>query len=211
MSFVIVIDRWKEALRNPGFRCRIAVTLMALVAVLMALKSFLGWNETRPGKILSDPILTLFSPVDLTWLTFLLVYGGVIGALILLARDPERLLRAIQGYVLVILLRIVTILLFPLEPPPSMIPLQDPIVQFLGGMTSTPNKDLLFSGHTATMFLLYLNVSGRRTRQVFLVGTIAVAVSLLLQHVHYTIDVIVALFIAYAAYRIVACLNRRFF
>lgn len=211
MSFAIVIDRWKEALRKPGFRYRIAITLMALVAVLMALKSFLGWNETRPGKVLSDPILTLFPPVNLTWLTFLLVYAGVVVALILLARDPERLLSAIQGYVLVILLRIVTILLFPLEPPPSMIPLQDPIVQFFGGMASTPNKDLLFSGHTATMFLLYLNVSGRRTRQVFLVGTIAVAVSLLLQHVHYTIDVLVAVFIAYAAYRMVSCLNSRFF
>jgi len=186
-----------------------AVTLIALVAVLMTLKSFLSWNETRPGQVLSDPVLALFPPVDLTWLTFLLIYGGVIGGLILLAHDPERLLCAIQGYVLIIFLRIVTILLFPLEPPPSMIPLRDPIVQYFGGMVSTPNKDLLFSGHTATMFLLYLNLSGQRMRQVFLVGTIAVALSLLLQHVHYTIDVIVALFIGYAACRVVACLNRR--
>jgi hypothetical protein len=43
------------------------------------------------------------------------------------------------------------------------------------------------------------------------VGTIAVAVGLLLQHVHYTIDVLVAVLIAYAAYRIVACLDRRYF
>jgi len=211
MSSATVIDRWKKALRKPSFRCRVAVTLLALVAVLMALKSFLLWNETRPGKVLYDPVLALFPPVDLTWLTFLLVYGCVIGALILFAYDPERLLRVTQGYVLIILLRIVTILLFPLEPPPSMIPLQDPVVQFFGGMASTPNKDLLFSGHTATMFLLYLNVVGRRTRQVFLVGTIAVAVGLLLQHVHYTIDVLVAVLIAYAAYRIVACLDRRYF
>jgi hypothetical protein len=206
-----VIDRWKEALRTSSFSCRVAVTLIALVAAMMTLKSFLRWNETRQGKVLSDPVLALFPPVDLTWLTFLLVYGGVIGALILLAHDPERLLRAIQGYVIIIFLRIVTILLFPLEPPTSMISLKDPIVQYFGGMASTPNKDLLFSGHTATMFLLYLNVSGRLTRRVFLGGTLAVAVGLLLQHLHYTVDVLVAFLIAYAAYRIVAYLNRQCF
>jgi membrane-associated phospholipid phosphatase len=209
MTPATVTERWKDALRTPRFRCRVAVTLLALAAVLLALKSFLRWNETRPGKVLFDPVLALFPPVDLTWPIFLLVYGGVIGGLILLARDTERLLRAVQGYVLVIFLRIVIILLFPLEPPASMISLQDPVVQFFGGMAATPNKDLLFSGHTATMFLLYLNVSGRRARRVFLGGTLAVAVSLLLQHVHYTIDVLVAFLIAYAADRIVASLNKR--
>jgi len=208
MSSATVTDRWQEALGKPRFRFTVAITLIALIASLIALKNFLRWNETRPGKVLSDPILNLFPPADLTWLIFLLVYGGVIGALFLLAHDPERLLRTIQGYVLIILLRILTMLLFPLEPPPGMIPLQDPIVQFFGGMASTPNKDLLFSGHTATMFLLYLNVSGKRSRQVFLLGTLAVAVGILLQHVHYTIDVLVAALIAYAANRIVDCLNR---
>ena len=100
------------------------------------------------------------------------------------------------------------IFLFPLEPPINMISLQDPVVQFFGGMTSTPNKDLLFSGHTATMFLLYLNVSGRLMRRVLLGGTFAVAAGLLVQHVHYTVDVLVAFFIAYAAYRFVACMNK---
>ncbi len=208
MSPATIIDRWKDALRVSSFVCRVAVTLIALVAALMTLKRFLRWNENRPGKVLFDPVLALFPSVDLTWLTFLLIYGSVIGALILLAHEPERFLRAVQAYVIIIFLRIVIIFLCPLEPPTGMISLKDPVVQYFGGMASTPNKDLLFSGHTATMFLLYLNVSGRRMRRVLLGGTFAVAVGLLLQHVHYTIDVLAAFLIAYAAYRIVACMNK---
>ncbi len=40
----------------------------ALVAALAALARFLEWNEARPGATLSDPVLALFAPRDLTWL-----------------------------------------------------------------------------------------------------------------------------------------------
>jgi len=88
----------------------------------------------------------------------------------------------------------------PLEAPPGMIPLDDPLVRLLGpGKLLT--KDLFFSGHTATLFLLGCAVPGRRSRILFFVCTAIVGISVLWQHVHYTIDVLAAPLFAYASFR----------
>ena len=91
--------------------------------------------------------------------------------------------------------------LLPLEPPVKMIILNDPFVEFFGtGQTLT--KDLFFSGHTATLFILFLVSEKKIIKTVFLISTIAVAISVLLQHVHYTIDVFAAVFFTYACYKL---------
>jgi membrane-associated phospholipid phosphatase len=69
------------------------------------------------------------------------------------------------------------------------------------------NKDLFFSGHTATLFLIFLYLPGQPARRVFLPVILTVAMLLLLQHVHYTIDVVAAFPFAYAAFRMVRHLN----
>jgi membrane-associated phospholipid phosphatase len=92
--------------------------------------------------------------------------------------------------------------LLPLEPPAKMIILNDPFVEFFGtGQTLT--KDLFFSGHTATLFILFLVSEKKVYKTIFLISTVAVAVAVLLQHVHYTIDVFAAVFFTYACYKLV--------
>jgi hypothetical protein len=114
---------------------------------------------------------------------------------------------ALQAYVVMVLLRIAAMGVTPLEAPPGMIPLHDPLVRLFGpGKLLT--KDLFFSGHTSTLFLLALAVPGRRWRGFFVSCTAAVAVCVLWQHVHYTIDVLVAPLFAYASYRLVRLLDR---
>jgi hypothetical protein len=203
----VFVGLWQEAIGTAGFRRRLAFTAIALALVALSLVRFLLWNEARPGLTLHDPVLAMFRPVDVSWLIFLIIYGCLVAAIILLARDPFRLLQAFQGYILVLLFRITTIWLVPLEPPAAIISLEDPVVQFFGGLSSTIDKDLFFSGHAATLFLLFLYLPGFLTRSVYLLGTIAVAALLLLQHVHYTIDVVAALPFAYAAFRIAGHFN----
>ena len=65
------------------------------------------------------------------------------------------------------------------------------------------NKDLFFSGHTATMYLLYLMLPAGIYRKLAFIGALVMMVCLLFQRVHYTVDVIVAPFFAYGALRIV--------
>ena len=90
----------------------------------------------------------------------------------------------------------------PLDPPPGMIVLEDPFVQQVGGASHPLTRDLFFSGHTSTLFLLLLVVPGRAAKALFLACTLGVAFLVLVQHVHYAVDVLAAPPFAYAAWRL---------
>lgn len=193
---------WKEFLKAKRNRIELLVTLLLLAIVLIALANFLNFSEARQGVVLPDPILNLFNPIDLTWLIFALIYISLVVAIVTLIKNPKRLMVVIQVYTLMVAVRIVAMYLLPLEPPAKMIILNDPFVEFFGtGQTLT--KDLFFSGHTATLFILFLVSERKIIKTIFLISTIVVAVSVLLQHVHYTIDVFAAVFFTYACYKFV--------
>lgn len=61
---------------------------------------------------------------------------------------------------------------------------------------------LFFSGHTAIPFLSFLLFKKEKIRWFFLAMTIVMALTVLLMHVHYSIDVFAALFITYGSYKI---------
>jgi hypothetical protein len=202
-------SRWREDWRRPSFRRSLAVTAPLLVLTLIALTRFLNWAEARPGVRFPDPILALYTPIDCTWAAFLLIYSGILIGIGFLAWNPDELLLALQTYVIMVAFRIVAMFLLPLDPPALLIPLQDPFVQYLG-TGNLLTKDLFFSGHTSTLFLLFLTARGARLKIIFLVCTVGVAISVLLQHVHYSVDVFVAPFFAYAAYRMALAIDRKF-
>jgi len=190
---------WKEVFSNKKKRYEFVLSLILLAIVLTALTNFLNYVELRPGVILPDPILDLFDPVDLTWLTFGLIYLSLITAILHFSLTPEKLLFAIQLYTLMVIVRITAMYLMPLEPPAKMLALNDPFVEFFGtGKTLT--KDLFFSGHTGTLFLLFLVTEKKIIKYVFLLFTFLVALCVILQHVHYTIDVFAAPFFVAVCY-----------
>ena len=64
------------------------------------------------------------------------------------------------------------------------------------------NNDLFFSAHTAIPFLGYLLFRKEKVALFFLCSTVILAMTVLLMHVHYSIDVFAAIFIAYGSYRL---------
>lgn len=202
-----VIRAWSDAGTGRRFRLEALLTVTALVTVLAALAHFLAWVERRPGVVLPDPLLAVIPPRDVTWITFALVYLGILTAVVVLLPYPRRLLLGMQAYVVMVLLRMAAMAVTPLEPPPGMLALRDPLVQLLGtGQVLT--RDLFFSGHTSTAFLLALLAPGRATRAFFLACTAAVAGCVLWQHVHYTVDVLVAPLFAFASHALASRLHR---
>ena len=193
---------WKTFLSNQKRRTEFFLTIIILAAVLFFFSQFLLFIEGRTGVILSDPILNLYSPVDLTWFTFTLIYLSLLTALFELVKAPERLLLALQCYGLMVIFRAIAMYLIPLEAPSTLLPLNDPFVQ-LFGEGNILEKDLFFSGHTATLFLLFLLTEKRKLKILFLIFTLLVAVCVILQHVHYSIDVFAAPFFAYTSYKII--------
>lgn len=193
---------WKEFLVLKKNKIELIISFLILAVVLAILANFLKFVEARAGVILPDPILALFDPIDLTWLIFILIYLSLVLAIATLLKNPKQLLFAIQLYTTMVVLRIIAMYLLPLDPPAAMIILNDPFVEFFGtGQTLT--KDLFFSGHTATLFILFLVSQKPILKIIFLISTIMVAIAVLLQHVHYTIDVFAALFFTYACYKII--------
>jgi membrane-associated phospholipid phosphatase len=198
---------WQIHLSDKSFRIKLSITVLLLSLILFIIARFLDYNEARQGFSFADPFLSHFNPVDLTWLTFILIYGALIVGLVSLLKHPKRMLTALQSYTLVCALRIITIYFLPLNAPFHIIPLTDPFVEFFGG-GKTMLRDLFFSGHTATMFLLALTAKNKQLKWIFVLFTILVAVCVLAQHVHYTIDVVAAPVFAYTCYRISRLINR---
>lgn len=198
---------WKLFLSDSKSKLELVCSVLFLLIVLWALTQFLNYVETRKGFVFDDPALSFFNAVDVTWATFALIYFSLIFALYYFSKRPNLLLLTFQVYGIMALLRIAAMYLVPLNPPQTMIPLTDPFVEFFGtGKLLT--KDLFFSGHTATLFVLFLTAPAGRVKTLFLILTILVAAAVLVQHVHYTIDVFAAPFFAYAAYRAVIKFRR---
>ncbi|MFA3783997.1 phosphatase PAP2-related protein [Melioribacteraceae bacterium 4301-Me] len=192
---------WQEGLSNSNFRFLFMLSFIVLAFILYWMAKFLAYNETRAGFSFNDPFLSLFPAIKVTWVTFGLIYLALLLALISLSFHPDKLMLALQSYALVILFRMLTIYFLPLNPPATIIPLKDPVVELFGN-GKTLLKDLFFSGHTATMFIFFLTAQNKKLKTIFLISTVLVAACVLMQHVHYTIDVIVAPFVTYTSYRI---------
>ncbi|HED05151.1 MAG TPA: hypothetical protein ENI61_00535 [Ignavibacteria bacterium] len=199
---------WKNTLSDNTFKNELIVTIIILIITLFLFTRFLNFVQSRQGVVLPDPILNLFRPINLTWIIFGLIYASIITAILSLANKPKLLVIAFQTYSLMLIFRFLAMYSIPLDPPMHMIVLKDPFVElFSNGSILT--KDLFFSGHTATLFLLFLVVDNKILKYTLLVFTIIVGVCLLIQHVHYTVDVISAPFFSYASYRIAFLLNKK--
>ncbi|MFN0159202.1 MAG: phosphatase PAP2-related protein [Bacteroidota bacterium] len=201
---------WAELLANRRLRIEFLLTVLCFVITVKELSTFLEYVEARPGVHVPDPVLELFPAVDVTWYTFVLIYSGLMIALVYFSRQPRRLVTGMQTYVILALFRMGAMFFLALEPPTTMIALKDPFVEYFVGTDAVLTKDLFFSGHTSTMFLLALFSTDRRLRIFLLIATVLVAACVLIQHVHYTVDVLAAPFFAYGAYR-VAILTRSMF
>ncbi|MFP4370349.1 MAG: phosphatase PAP2-related protein [Candidatus Kapaibacterium sp.] len=191
------------------FSAELIITVAALIIELAVYSAFLKYIESRPGTVIDDPVLALFAPVDLSAPVFILLYLSVFGAIVYFSFDMKKLIQAVQSYILLVIFRMMAMYTLPLDPPEQLIPLIDPLVELMGPGT-TLTRDLFFSGHTSTVFIIAFNIDKTWVKAVFFAIGVIVAVMVVLQHVHYTVDVLAAPFFAYGAYRLSVLLRRKF-
>lgn len=204
---VTLHTNWTTALLRPRFKHELLISIAAFISVTYLFSLFLSWAEARQGRTLNDPLLAMFHPVNITWIIFVSTYLPVLIGLALLSRYPYLLLRFAQCYTLLLLLRMLTMYLLPLEPPAHIIPLHDPVLELTAYKGRLNLKDLFFSGHTATLFLFFLLLPLKKWKMVFLFCTFNLGTLVLLQHVHYTVDVLAAPAFAWLSVRSVRLLR----
>ena len=182
---------WRSALQGKSFRNEIIASFGALLVCAWVAPKIFQHIQNRQGKLIYDPVLEALPSVDLSVWIFTILYLLILICVLALLTQPNKFLITLQAYILLTLLRFNTMEFVPLEPPVNMIILADPFVEYFF-YQETITKDLFFSGHTSILVLLGLGVPFRRLRIIVLSGAAVIGFMLLLQHAHYTIDVLAA-------------------
>ena len=180
------------------------------------------WAEARPAPSLPEAVLDVVPYVGWVdrnnYLLWLVAYVPV--GLWLLAKDADRFVRYMVSSGLLAVTRGICIVATGLGPAhgadvnaglspearsAAFWQLVNPFGLFAPGGSAQVylTKDLFFSGHTGTTFLLLLYVwKFPRLRWPMLVGHALVVTSLFFAHLHYTIDVIGAYAITYTLFAV---------
>ena len=198
-----MLHDWRQALQNSSFKKRIVLSFTVLFILLYFFAWFLSYIELRQGHVFYDPVLHFFKPKDVSNLIFFTTYSMALIGIIYAFSNPFNTIYLCQMYIVLTLFRIITLFFIPLNPPPEIIPLKDSILQNTFYNEEGNMKDLFFSGHTATLFLFFFFIKNIFLKWTFFIAAIAVGFGVLLQHVHYSYDVIVAPLFAYLAYWII--------
>lgn len=192
---------WQTAWQHRVFRQKLFIGVVAAILLLLAFPYFFQTIEQKSGPVLNDWVLDQLPPTDVSAAIFLIIWATALMLIIHARRSPAVFMLFVYSYVIVSLSRMITISLVPLDPPVGLIPLIDPISNAFYGKTYI-TKDLFYSGHTSTIFLMFLCFRQRLMRLLALLGSLIVGGLLLAQHVHYTIDVLGAFIFTYPLYRL---------
>ncbi|HTI08715.1 MAG TPA: phosphatase PAP2-related protein [Puia sp.] len=192
-------QEWQDAWQSPPFRRKVITGLLFVTVILSAFPIFFQTIEKRNGFALNDPLLRWLPAHNVSLALFIIIWALCLLAIYRAAKHPYIFLTFLWAYILLSVMRILSITLVPLNPPVGLIGLVDPIGNFFYGEKFV-TKDLFFSGHTSTVFLLYLCLPGKKDKKIALAVTILVGFLLLVQHVHYTLDVLGAFLFAWIAY-----------
>lgn len=191
---------WADAWANKSFKIKFFVGLFLVTITLSLYPLFFDYIELRNGVVLNDFFLQKLPAKNVSIPVFSIIWG--MGALMLfrIFRNPRIAINTIWCFLFIAVSRVVSISLCHLNPPAELIPLVDPLSDmFYGGKFIT--KDLFYSGHTATQFLMFICLEKKSDKIFALISTIAIGILVLIQHVHYTLDVVTAPIFAYLCFK----------
>src|SRR4051812_38891889 len=190
---------WSNAWTSVNYKKKISIASFLFILVLLYYPYFFLLIQQRPGVGLNDPVLNVLPSIEVSPYIFLLIYLTVGLGIFRSAQSPFLFLLLLWSCLFLSLSRMITMSLVPLNPPIGLLPLSDPILKPFYGRNNI-TKDLFYSGHTGSVFLMYLILQRKWEKTLALIATILVGILLLIQHIHYTIDVIFAPLFVYIVF-----------
>ena len=190
---------WKHLMKNKRFRWKLIIALVCVIGVLAYLPFFFQHIQKKEGPHLNDTLLQMVRPADVSIPLFTLLWGMAAFTAVRCFKGPMFMVTFLFGFFFLSLTRLLTITLVPLDPPYGLIPLVDPISNSFYGKDFI-TKDLFYSGHTSAMFLIAFCMQNKYDRVIAFIASFLVGALVLVQHIHYTVDVVAAPFFSYICY-----------
>ena len=217
-----MIKTWSNFLSQKRNLNETVFTFFVFGIISLVFSYFLIWVETRVpylGEFI-DPLF-FWDPIDFSIPTFILTYGIIMCYIFFHLKSPLKVIHFIQMITFIVLCRIISLTLIQFDAPQivwstveaanidgqTMIQLTDPILnniiyhknEFLNSNPIYTHHDLFFSGHTAKCLLASLLYENKKIKILFIILTCIMAIFLILQHVHYSIDVFFAPIVTFLA------------
>ncbi len=194
-----VIISWSGAMEHSLFRKKLLIGILIQAAILIFFPYFFSYIEQRQnGIILNDLVLEFLVPRDLSVPVFIIIWSTTILAIYRCVKQPAIFLAILYSSIFLCFARMLSICFVHLEPPINLIPLKDPLTSITYGRRGLfITKDLFFSGHTSNMLLLALCLPKKSDKIIAFSSAISIGIMVLIQHVHYSVDVIGAVLITF--------------
>lgn len=187
---------WQFAWDYPAFRVKLFLGIFIMGLITFYLQDFFSFVQSRNGIPINDFVLNALPARDVSGYIFLVLYPASFFLFWRIKSNSTMCITFLWGYIFLCLIRMLTISLIPLDAPKHLMHLSDPFSIIFYG-TNMITKDLFFSGHTASLCLIGLCLENKREKIIVFISAAILAVLLLIQHVHYTADVIAAPFFSY--------------
>ncbi|HTF03641.1 MAG TPA: phosphatase PAP2-related protein [Bacteroidia bacterium] len=196
-------DNWRSVWQTPVKRNYFIALMSGLAVMFVAVFLTIGYTETRSGIVIEEWAGDyLGKPGNFSILIFSLTYLCITYAIVTHAKQPVAFMRLLSAYMFMQFLRVITLLLVPLDPPADINPLSDPFLEYTFYNGRVNLKDLFFSGHVATVCIIAFFTKNKVMRIVMWILTLVIGALLIQQRVHYIADVAAAPLFAWVAVKL---------
>ena len=211
-------EKWSSLVKDRAFLFSLVLGFFVFFFGQYVLVCAAQYNDemfkvVTVGEFLLDRLPTYDLSFFFTWGMWIILL--TIAWYTVLVR-PELAPWVLKTYGIFALVRAGFILLTHLGPPEGLIYLDDPSLLTEAGIFERYFflNDLFFSGHVGNVFLGALIFRAFKFKWFCLIGSVLMAITVLVMHIHYSIDVFGAYFITYGIYafsdRIFHKYNERF-
>jgi hypothetical protein len=165
------------------------------------------YAENRASGSVEDIVLSNTRVYDFEFFFVYVAIALVLFVVVLCLRFRKTAPFLIKTVSLFVIIRALFVSMTHIGPFPLKLELESKLLNFI-----TSGNDLFFSGHTGMPFLIALIFWDHLyIRSLFLGASVVFGVTVLLAHLHYTIDVFAAFFITYTIYHIAIKLFKKDF
>ncbi len=194
----LLIVKHRALWKDKSFAISAMTGFIFFIASLFANYGAVRYAAERVGNATTDILLQNLPVINTDIIFSEGAFLFVVFVIILLALEPKTISFTLKSIALFIFIRAIFVSMTHLAPyPDHIIPDLDALHYLSSG------ADLFFSGHIGLPFLMALLFwEDKSLRWIFLLSSIVAAIAVIFGHLHYTIDVFSAFFIAYGIYHI---------